>query len=1019
MLVLLAVFTAGPLAVVALAPRLGIRVFYLAAAVCAAAFAHTLALAPQALEGSGAFETLPWIPQLEFALAVRLDALSWLLALIVTGVGALVLLFCLRYFSRDDATLGRFAATLLAFAGAMYGLVIADDVFLLYVFWEATTVFSYLLIGHRTSKKASRGAALQALLVTTFGGLAMLVGLVLLSIQAGTTALSELVASPPEGTMATVAVMLVLVGALTKSAIVPFHFWLPAAMAAPTPVSAYLHAAAMVKAGVYLVGRFAPGFADAPGWRVTLVALGVLGMLLGAYRALRQHDLKLLLAYGTVSQLGFLMVVIGFGSRDAALAALAMLSAHALFKAALFLVVGIIDHDAGTRDLRMLSGLGRRAPALALVAGLAAASMAGLPPFVGFVAKEAVFTAFLTEALAGSGLAWFALAGVALGSVLTVAYTGRFMWGAFARKADAEPGDGSRYALRATRPAEGEPAGRVAPEARIETAPSLRTRLAEGDTAGRVAPEARIETAPSRQSRLGTAPSFLAAPAVLAVAGLVLGPLAPFADPVLARYSSTLPVFANGVEGVPGEAYHLALWHGLEPALGISALVLLLGVGLHLLRDRVFAFQRRAALTRSASDAYWATMRGIDRTAVTTTAITQTGSLPSYLGVILAVLVVSVGSALVLGGPWHLDVIPWDRSAQLPVVAGMIIAAVAATVAQRRFQAAVLVGVTGYGVSGLFMLHGAPDLALTQLLVETVTLVALVLVLRRLPSRLGTKHGSARRGLRAVLAACVGTLMAVGATVALGSRIRPPVSVAFPELAVEGGHGLNIVNVTLVDIRGWDTMGELSVIVAAATGVASLVFLSSRADGQYREATWPRRRGLFGRMAAADRRTELTRSWLIAEGTMAPRERSILLEVAVRLIFHAIIVVSVYLLFAGHNAPGGGFSGGLVAGLAIVARYLAGGRIELGASTPFDAGKVLGAGILFAAGTAAVPLLFGVDALTSTWWEADVWPFGHISFVTSTLFDIGVYLVVLGLVLDVLRSLGAEVDRQREMEVAR
>lgn len=276
----------------------------------------------------------------------------------------------------------------------MLGLVLADDLITLYVFWELTTVFSYLLIGHTSERKQNRRSALQALTVTTLGGLAMLVGFLILGEAAGTYRISEIVADPPEATLAvSVAVVLVLCGALSKSAIWPFSLWLPNAMAAPTPVSAYLHAAAMVKAGVYLVARLAPAFADVPVWRPVVLVLGGATMLLGGWRALRLHDLKLVLAYGTVSQLGFLTVLAGAGNRNAALAAAALILGHALFKAALFLVIGIVDHATGTRDLRKLSGLARTMPYVCGVAVLAAASMAALPPLLGFAAKEAAFDA--------------------------------------------------------------------------------------------------------------------------------------------------------------------------------------------------------------------------------------------------------------------------------------------------------------------------------------------------------------------------------------------------------------------------------------------------------------------------------------------------------------------------------------------------------------------------------------------------------------------------------------------------
>jgi len=294
-----------------------------------------------------------------------------------------------------------------------------------------------------------------------------------------------------------------------------------------------------------------------------------------------------------------------------------------------------------------------------------------------------------------------------------------------------------------------------------------------------------------------------------------------------------------------------------------------------------------------------------------------------------------------------------------------------------------------------------------------VTLVAFVLVLRRLPARLGEKHGSVHRVRRALLGASVGILIAGVALVALGARTGLPISLEWPQLAYEGGHGKNVVNVAIVDLRAWDTMGELSVIIAAATGVASLIFISGRNNALPLVSPRKARSEMKSRRAdPADSNT----SWLLAGRTLAPRNRSILLEVAVRLLFHSLIIVSVYLLFAGHNAPGGGFAGGLVAGLALVARYLAGGRFELAAAAPIDAGKLLGTGLAMAVGTALVPLFFGVDALTSTWVEGEVWLFGHLEFVTSTFFDIGVYLVVIGLSLDVLRSLGAEVDRQQEEE---
>jgi multicomponent Na+:H+ antiporter subunit A len=412
-------------------------------------------------------------------------------------------------------------------------------------------------------------------------------------------------------------------------------------------------------------------------------------------------------------------------------------------------------------------------------------------------------------------------------------------------------------------------------------------------------------------------------------------------------------------------------------------------------------------------------MRFIDRAAARTTSLTQRGSLPFYLGVIYLVFAVFVGIALAVNRSWPTDVRLWDHPAQLAIGIVMVAAAFAATRAGKRFQAVVLVGVTGFGMSALFALQGAPDLALTQILVEIFTLVAFVLVLRRLPAKLGDKHGTARRGVRAVIGVSVGALMAAVAMVSLGARNAVSISAQWPRLAVEFGHGTNVVNVALVDIRAWDTMGELAVIIAAATGVASLVFLRTRADTVPRVGRKKIRAAAVKRFVNAQdpaNSQNARGSWLLAGRTLAEHHRSILLEVVVRLIFHAIIIVSLYLLFAGHNAPGGGFAGGLVAGLALVARYIAGGRFELAAAAPVDAGKLLGVGLSLAATTAIVPLFFGYSALTTTWFEGTVWLFGHVEFVTSTFFDVGVYLVVVGLTLDVLRSLGAEVDRHYEQD---
>ena len=525
MLSLLAAHLVMALAAPALVSWLGRRAYLVLALAPASAAAWALSQTTAVMAGRGPVESVEWVPGLSLELAFRLDTLSWLMVLLVGGVGALVLVYSSAYFSATAGGLGRFGGVLVAFAGAMLGLVVSDDLLLLYVFWELTTVFSYLLIGHYADRKASRRAAMQAIVLTTAGGLAMLVGLVVLGHAAGTYRLSEILADPPAGTAVTVAVVLLLVGAITKSALVPFHFWLPAAMAAPTPVSAYLHAAAMVKAGVYLVARFAPAYADLPAWRVIVLALGSTTLLVGGYRALRQHDLKLVLAFGTVSQLGLIVLLVGYGTRATALAGIAMLGAHAMFKAALFLVVGVVDAATGTRDLRRLSGVGRALPVTAVAGALATASMIGLPPFAGYVAKEAALDALLHDD--GGWPAVVVLVAVAVGSALTVAYGLRLFWGAFSSKH-----------------------------------PSV--AVAHPDPAGTDAGPVEGFAAVSRPPLLLVAPAM-----VLALLGIAVAAVPRVGDHLLSPYAETL---------ARGEAGHLVLWAGLTPALGITAAVLAAGV---------------------------------------------------------------------------------------------------------------------------------------------------------------------------------------------------------------------------------------------------------------------------------------------------------------------------------------------------------------------------------------------------------------------------------------------------------
>ncbi|MFF1463111.1 Na+/H+ antiporter subunit A [Streptomyces sp. NPDC058330] len=889
-----------------------------------------------------------WIPDYDVSLGLRLDALAELMVLLAAGVGTLVLLYCASYFTDDSPRLGSFAGNLLAFTGAMLALVLADDLISLYVFWELTTVFSYLLIGHGSERKQNRRSALQALTVTTLGGLAMLVGFLIIGQAAGTYRISAIVADPPDATLAvSVAVALVLCGALSKSAIWPFSLWLPNAMAAPTPVSAYLHAAAMVKAGVYLVARLAPGFADVPLWRPVVLVLGGATMLLGGWRALRLNDLKLVLAYGTVSQLGFLVVLAGAGNRDAGLAAAAMILGHALFKAALFLVTGIIDHATGTRDLRKLSGVGRTAPWLCATAVLAAASMAALPPLLGFAAKEAAFDALLH----GDTADRWVLAVAVAGSVLTVAYTLRFVWGAFARK----PG---------------------------------------------------VEDTPVQRA----APAFLAPPALLALACLVLGPGVGWTDGLLSAYADTFPASPH--------PFHLALWHGWGTVLLLSAATWAGGAVLFAARTTVTRFSRRIAWP-TADSVFGHILLGLERLALQVTGFVQRGSLSVYLATTLLVMLGGQLAVLFTDRPWDGAAAPrlWDTPLQGGVAVLTCAAALLCLTVSRRMKAVVLAGLTGYGTALLFVVQGAPDLALTQFCVETVSMIVFVLVLRRMPVHFQESVSPWRRAIRVPVALGGAATLGVALWVTAAARVAPPAGAAMVEETAH--HGLkDVVATILVDLRAWDTMGESAVLAAAAIGVTSLIYVHRRSEADMKPGE------LHGETAWSLSTTSLTgvpqgddtapeRTWLAAGSTLAPEHRSVVFEVVARLVFHPILVLSLYLLFCAENMPGGGFVGGLVAGLGLITRYLAGGRFELAEAAPLQPGLFTGLGLFLSTGVALLGLVDGT-VLHAWTYHGHLPVIGDFHIGTPVLFDCGVYLLVLGVVLDIVRALGAKVDRQIE-----
>jgi multicomponent Na+:H+ antiporter subunit A len=714
-------------------------------------FAGFAAMAPAVLAGTPVRAAASWIPALGVRLSFHVDGLGLLFALLITGVGALVTVYAGGYLGAHPHR-GRFYATLFAFMGSMLGLVLADNLVLLFVFWELTSLTSYLLIGFEHEDEAARDAALQALLVTGAGGLALLAGALLLARVAGTFELSALLgrgdavrADPAYAAI----LVLVLLGAFTKSAQVPFHFWLPSAMAAPTPVSAYLHSATMVKAGVYLLARLSPVLGDTGAWRAGLTAVGAATLVVGAWLALRQTDLKRILAYTTVAALGALTALLGVGTTAAVTAAVVFLLGHALYKGALFLVAGAVDHETGARDAEGLRGLGRGMPITATAAAAAAVSMAGLPPTFGYLGKELLYEVAHDHV---------ALAAVAvLGNVLYVA------------------------------------------------AAALVLRPFFGPAGGRAGPA----EAPA---------SLWIGPAVLAALGVVLGLAPAVARPLVAGAAGA--VLARPV------APDLALWHGLTPAVALSALTL---------AGAAIAFRIRARLRGWAlgglparlgpARGYAGALRALYAVAAAQTRVLQNGSLRWYLRVTLVVTIALAGWALLGRGAFAWPAAgPAATAFDVGLGALVLLAAFTATASTSRFAAVAALGAVGYGIAVVYALHGAPDLAMTQVVVDTLTVILFVLVFRHLPRF--TALSSARTRVRdAVIAGAAGAFVTAAMWAAMTAGGPPPISGFFLEASVPGGHGRNVVNVILVDFRALDTMGEITVLALAALGVVALLRL--------------------------------------------------------------------------------------------------------------------------------------------------------------------------------------------------
>jgi multicomponent Na+:H+ antiporter subunit A len=913
--VLLPLAVAAPLVAAALTPLLGRLLGRRVAAVNGAvllAVAVALGRAYPAITGGESITwTREWLPGGVLDVSLRLDALALVFALVVTVVGVMVMAYSLRYFASDDPAAVRISALLALFAGAMLGVVLADDIILLFVAWELTSITSYFLIGG--VGKGAKGAT-RALLVTAIGGLALLAGALLLSIAAGTGSISGITAAADDvqtSVLLMPAVLLLLLAAGTKSAQLPFHFWLPGAMVAPTPVSTYLHAATMVKAGIYLLLRMAPTFDGVLLWHASLVIVGGLTAVLGAWVALVQRDLKRLMAYSTVSQLGLLTALIGLGTPLALGIATLHVLAHALFKAALFMTVGVVDHETGTRDLDRLGGLRRSLPLTATAGTLAALSMAGLPPLLGFVTKEEALAA-LVEGVAGE--IWLGRVGLGLvvvASIGTVAYSARYVIGTFF---------------------------------------------------GPVRSEAH------------RAPLGFELPALLlAASGLVLGPLASRLTPMLDTLGLQLAGASPGVK--------LALWHGVTVPLLLSGLIV--GLGLTVARtrpmiERIVADRARPSGERLFDRAYDATLdlgELLRRTA-------SSHALAAYLLPAIAVLLALLMRGLRTVGP--LGVVPASTSLDWVIIALLAGAILGVVQARSRIAAVAALGLVGFLVASWFVLHGAPDLALTQLLVETLTVALVIVVFRRLPDTF-SRGGWPRRRVAASIAGLVGVGLGGLTWLSVGRSGRSDVGSRFLAEAEPITGGDNVVNTILVDFRALDTLGEIGVLVIAALGIYALVRLPAlRPLGP---PTLPRMKG---------RQVEDP----TFSGTGAIE--SVVLRLMTDLLAPVLLLTSLWLLLRGHDAVGGGFIGGLTAGAAAVLLYLSQGHERLWQSRWFRTLPLVGLGLVIA----AVYGLAGLPASGNFLAGGKIGLPGGMVVASSLVFDIGVYLVVVGLVVAILRHLG-------------
>jgi len=893
-----------------------------AAAWCAGAVA-TLAglwlapLVPAVFAGEMSIQRLPWIPAAGLDLAFRFDGLGLLFALLILGIGLLVILYA-NYYLSDADSLGRLYAYLLLFMGSMLGVVLSENLVQLLIFWELTSLSSFLLIGYWRRREAARRGARLSLAITGAGGLALLAGVLLLGEIVGSYELSVVLAAGDAvraHALYLPVLLLILLGAFTKSAQFPFHFWLPHAMAAPTPVSAYLHSATMVKAGVFLLARLFPVLSGTPEWTLWVGGVGIATLLLGAVVALFKHDLKGLLAYSTISHLGLITALFGIGTPLAAVAGVFHVINHAIFKAGLFMAAGIIDHECGTRDMRRVNGLWKYMPQTAVLAMVAAAAMAGVPLANGFLSKEM----FFTEAVGAGGrmqYGWLLPAAVTVAGVFAVAYSLRFIHDVFF---NGEPVD--------------------------------------------------LPRSPHEPPRWMKVPV-----AILAALCLLVGIFpAQTVQPLLA-------VAARAVLQGPLPAYDLAIWHGASPALWMSVIALAGGGLLYLGRRPLFALHDRYEGQLDARAIFERLLEGTLGFARRVTAALDTGSLQRQAALfVVAALALGATGMLAVDAPLTgtRPTLPVD-GVSLTAALALVAAALGAAVLHRqRLTALILTSAVGLIVSLIFVKFSAPDLALTQLSVEVVTIVLLLLALYFLPQATPVESSPGRRGRDFGIALAAGGGVAA-VTWALLTRPAESIAGFFIDNSVSGGGGSNVVNVILVDFRGFDTFGEITVLAIAALGIFALL----------------ENLGLPG--PARDARG---RAW---DRDLHP----VIMATFARLLLPLALLVSAFVFLRGHNLPGGGFIAGLITAIALIMQYLANGVAWTHERLPARTHPLIAAGLILALFTGAASWAFGRPFLTSAFGHFELPLVGEFELASALAFDLGVYLVVVGATLLILINLG-------------